>query len=421
MDTDRADADRLCRLIDASPTPYHAAATAAGELEAAGFVEITGDGDWGDGAGFIRRGGSLVAWGAAHRSSRFRVIGAHTDSPNLRINPTPDHESVGLRQFNVEVYGGTLLNTWLDRDLGVAGRAVVRADGGTDTRVFRLDEPVLRIAQLAIHLDRDVNSKGLQLNPQDHLRPFWTDLDDETGFVDLVAAAIDADPDDVLSWDAMVFDINPSRRIGAGGAFVSAPRLDNLCSSFCAVDALISTGQAPSPPDARPVVCLYDHEEVGSTSTTGADGTLLARVLERLVDGGIAELHDAAARSVCLSADMAHATHPNYVDRHEPDHRIEMNGGPVVKVNASQRYASDAETTATFRLACDAAGVPMQTFVSRNDMPCGSTIGPVTSARLGMPTVDVGIGQLAMHSAREICGADDVTHYRAAMTAFLHG
>lgn len=414
MQPDRSAADRLCTRIDASPTPYHAVDTAAGLLVEAGFDEFTASTIDGSRPGFFRRGGSLVSWGTAPGTS-VRVIGAHTDSPNLRVNPKPDHTSAALSQVNVEVYGGVLLNSWLDRDLGVAGRLVVRDGSGTDTVLFRIDEPGWRIPQLAIHLDRDVNTKGLLLNPQDHLRPIGGIAGDTEAFLDTVATAAGVDADDVLAWDAMFFDVQPSRRVGESGAFVSAPRLDNLCSSFAAVAALIAATSAGAPPASRPVVCLYDHEEVGSTTATGADGVMLARVLAALGADGLDH------GSMCLSADMAHATHPNYADRHEPDHPVAMNGGPVVKVNANQRYASDAETVAAFRLACDSAGVEMQSFVSRNDMPCGSTIGPVTAARLGIPTVDVGIAQLAMHSAREMCGADDVGAYEAVMAAFLHG
>lgn len=415
MEPDRSAADRLCVRIDASPTPYHATETAAALLVESGFEDRSDTGVDAARSGFVRRGGALVAWGAG-QSDSVRVIGAHTDSPNLRINPAPDHKSAGLAQLNVEVYGGALLNSWLDRDLGMAGRLVVRHGRDTDTVLFRSDEPLWRIPQLAIHLDREVNAKGLLLNPQDHLRPVGASAQDAEGFVAVASAAAGVDPEDVLAWDAMLFDVQPSRRIGAGGEFVSAPRLDNLCSSFSALQALISVQAADSPSRSVPVVCLYDHEEIGSTSATGADGVMLARVLERLGADDVS-----MDRSMCLSADMAHATHPNYVDRHEPDHNIAMNSGPVVKINANQRYASDAETVAAFRLACDRAGVEMQSFVSRNDMPCGSTIGPVTSARLGIPTVDVGIGQLAMHSAREMCGADDIAAYEAVMAAFLHG
>lgn len=422
---DRAVADALCRFIDDSPSPYHAVATSAALLDEAGFVEVHLDRPLPSGAGarYVRRGGSLIAWRQHEGSVRgFRIVGAHTDSPNLRIKPRPDRVSAHVRQLGVEVYGGVLLNSWLDRDLGLSGRVSVRGAGGPEVRLLRIDEPLLRVPQLAIHLDRDIVSDGLKLNAQQHLPPIW-DLDTDRGagtaFTDLVAEHLDVSPDDILAWDVMAHDLTPSRRTGIDGVFVSAPRLDNLCSSFAGLRGLLAT---PEDSPSVPVVCLYDHEEVGSTSATGADSALLASVLERIALAGDADrdgFHAALAGSFCVSADMAHATHPNYADRHEPDHHVTMNEGPVVKVNANQRYASDAESVGWLLQACDDAGVPTQRFVTRTDLPCGSTIGPVTAARLGIPTVDVGVAQLAMHSARELCGADDPAWYEATMAAAL--
>ncbi len=427
LQSDRAVAEALCAFIDDSPSPYHAVASAAALLEDAGFVRTPLDEAFptGTGAFYVSRGGSLIAWRQAGMAPRaFRLVGAHTDSPNLRIKPRPDHVTAGVRQLGVEVYGGALLNSWLDRDLGLSGRVTIRTGGGPATRLLRIDDPLLRVPQLAIHLDREVNTEGLKLNAQTHMAPIW-DLDTDRGsaseFTAVVADRLGVAPDDVLAWDVMAHDLTPSRRTGVDGVFVSAPRLDNLASSFAGIRALLRT---PEDTPAVPVVCLYDHEEIGSTTATGADSALLASVLERIASAlgsGRDALHAALAGSVCVSADMAHATHPNYADRHEPDHHVTMNEGPVVKVNANQRYASDAESVATFLHACEVAGVPHQSFVGRTDLPCGSTIGPVTSARLGISTVDVGIAQLAMHSARELCGADDPAWYEAAMSAFLAG
>lgn len=425
MDPDRTVADDLCTLIDRSPSPFHAVQTAVERLTGAGFGgQSLTDGFEGSGGRYVAVGGSLIAWRQPSSMPRaFRIIGAHTDSPNLRVKPRPDRVSAGVRQLGVEVYGGALVNSWLDRDLGLSGRVMLRSPDGPVERLFRIDEPLLRVPQLAIHLDREINEKGLQLNAQDHLSPMWDvdgDLEGVAGFVDTVAADLGVGGDEILSWDAMVHDLTPSRRTGRGGVFLSAPRLDNLCSSFAALQALLGTPD--DAPDVVPVICLYDHEEVGSTSATGADSQLLVGVLERIVTaagGARPELLAALAGSVCLSADMAHATHPNYPDRHEPDHHIALNQGPVVKVNANQRYASDARSIAVYLQACADAGVPTQHFVGKNDLPCGSTIGPTTAARLGISTVDVGIAQLAMHSARELCGADDPSWYQASMTSFL--
>jgi aspartyl aminopeptidase len=431
MEPDRTVADELCALIDRSPSPYHAVDTAEGLLAEAGFERRPLGAPFTGGAGLrlVARGGSVIAWRQPADVPRsFRIIGAHTDSPNLRIKPNADHVTAHFRQLGVEVYGGVLLNSWLDRDLGLSGRLVVSGDGAPQPVLFRTDEPLLRVPQLAIHLDREINDKGLRLNAQEHMAPIW-DLDTGRGsdatFVETVAELAGVDPATVLSWDAMAHDLTPSRRTGRDGVFVSAPRLDNLCSSFAAVGALLDVAAAPGDDDGVvPVVCLYDHEEVGSTSSTGADSALLAGVLERIVaaaDGARSDLLAALCGSVCLSADMAHATHPNYVDRHEPEHHVTLNEGPVVKVNANQRYASDAESIGVYLQACADAGIPTQRFVGRTDLPCGSTIGPITAARLGISTVDVGIAELAMHSVRELCGADDPSWYRASMAAFLRG
>ncbi len=429
MEPDRSVADELCSLIDRSPSPFHAVATAADRLEDAGFRTTTTAGSFsGSGGRVVRRGGSLVAWHQPDANpTAFRIVGAHTDSPNLRIKPNADHASAHFRQLGVEVYGGALLNSWLDRDLGLSGRVMVRGDAGPVEHLFCIDEPILRVPQLAIHLDREISEKGLQLNPQTHMAPIW-DLDTDAGsaatFTETVADAAGVAADDVLAWDAMVHDLTPSRRTGRNGVFVSAPRLDNLCSSFAAVAALREVVADADDTSVVPVVCLYDHEEVGSTSSTGADSAMLAGVLERIVSaagGSRDDLLAALADSVCLSADMAHATHPNYADRHEPEHHVTLNAGPVVKVNANQRYASDAASVAVYLQACADTGIPTQRFVGRTDLPCGSTIGPITAARLGISTVDVGIAQLAMHSARELCGADDPSWYQASMAAFLRG
>lgn len=418
----------MLELIDAAPSPFHACRVAADRLEAVGFTELREVDAWptGPGSFYLRRGGSLVAWsvGAHHRPEvGFRIIGAHTDSPNLRVKPHADSGRMGYRQVAVEVYGGPLLNSWLDRDLGLSGRVVVRGPHGPEERLLLVDRPLLRIPQLAIHLDRDVSTKGLVLNPQQHLSPIWG-LGDPSpgGFTRFVAAELDVDPAAIVGWDLMTHELTPSCLLGADDELISAPRLDNLCSSWAGVEALATTVSAPTSPAQIPVLVLFDHEEVGSSSDRGADSTLLPALTERIVlglGGGREELLRALAASVCCSADNAHATHPNYADRHEPGHLIELNKGPVLKVNANVRYATDAMSAAAFVAACDQAGVPLQRYAHRSDLPCGSTIGPITATRLGISTVDVGAPQLAMHSAREMCGAADPAHYTAAMAAFL--
>ncbi|MDQ4085116.1 MAG: M18 family aminopeptidase [Actinomycetota bacterium] len=426
FDTDD-EATGLCAYVDASPSPFHACEQAAARLEDAGFRRLHETDTWPATPGryYLLRGGSLVAWSSEHAdgpATPFRVVGAHTDSPNLRVKPQPDLSRAGWQLLGVEVYGGALLNSWLDRDLGLSGRVAVRGpDGTVRHRLVHVDEPVLRVPQLAIHLDREVND-GLKLNPQQHLNPLWGVGTAPGDFRAFVAKACETDADAVLGWDLMTHDLTPARRIGRDRDLVAAPRLDNLATSYAGVRALASAvGHAPARPWV-PVLVLFDHEEVGSMSERGAFSTLLPAALERVVRAGGGERDDylrALAGSVIASGDMAHATHPNYADRHDPEHQVRVNGGPVLKTNAKLRYATDALGAAAFVSACEQAGVPVQHFVSRSDMPCGSTVGPMTAALTGATTVDFGAPTLSMHSAREMCGALDPAMYAAALAAFL--
>lgn len=429
-------AEGLCAYLDASPSPFHAVDSAAALLTGAGFAEVS-EADptpTAPGRYVVRRGGSLLAWSTAEVGDAraphtpYRVVGAHTDSPNLRVKPRPDWARAGWQMLGVEVYGGALTNSWLDRDLGLSGRVAVRdagARGGVGQRLWRVDEPVLRVSQLAIHLDRTVRSEGLQLNDQAHLAPHWG-LGLETGarrtFRSWLAEQVGVAADDVLGFDAMTHDLTPARRIGPDGDLVASARLDNLATSYAAVRALLEAVENRTEDGSVPVIVLFDHEEVGSMSERGAQSTFLPAWLERIVlaAGGTREDYwRALAGSVIASGDMAHATHPNYAERHEPEHPILMNGGPVLKVNANLRYATDSTGAAAFALACEQAGVPMQTFVTRSDLPCGSTVGPMTSALTGATTVDFGAPVLSMHSTREICGTLDQAAYAAALAAFL--
>ncbi len=414
-------------FIDASPSPYHAVAEASRRLTSAGFVGVAEAAAWSAplGPGFVCRGGSLVAWGATDGigdgTGGFRLVGAHTDSPNLRIKPRPESTSAGWQQLGVEIYGGVLLNSWLDRDLGLSGRVGVRTAGGHEVHLVRDDRALLRVPQLAIHLDRDVN-QGLRLNPQQHLTPIWG-VGEPTpdGFAAYLADQLGVPGDDVVSWDVMAHDRTPPTLAGRHDELISSARIDNQLSCWAAVDALIAAvgagGAGPTP-----VVVLFDHEEIGSVSASGADSDLLANVLERLVlgDGGDRQAWlRAVAGSRAVSCDGAHATHPNYPERHDADHPVVVNRGPVIKHNANVRYATDADTAAWFASVCQRVEVPVQHFVSRDDLPCGSTIGPITAARLGIRTVDVGAAQLAMHSVRELCGSADPALLTTALTAAL--
>lgn len=416
--------------LEASPTPYHAVAQASLLLEEAGFCEIPLRKTLPNDAGkyFLSTGGALVAWvqGAAAPSEDprgYTIVGTHTDSPNLRMRTNADVSSAGWRQVGIETYGGLLLNSWLDRDLGIAGRVSVLVDGQPAEILIRDDQPVLRVPQLAIHLDRDIREKGLKLNPQTQMTPLWaTEGDDESTFADYVAALAGVDSDSILSWDLMAFDTQPPRIVGRDSDMFASARIDNLLSTFCAVRALSCAADGDTWPADRsiPVLALYDHEEVGSESSTGAAGSFLADILERIgaANGRNRTQHlEDLVGSFVISADGAHATHPNYADKHEPNHHVALNAGVVVKRNANQRYASSAQSEARFRAACARSNIPVQTYIHRNDLPCGSTIGPATSAELGVSTIDIGAPQLAMHSIREMAGVRDADHLADALAA----
>jgi aspartyl aminopeptidase len=408
----------LCEFIDASPSPFHVCATVAARLLAAGFTELAEADEWPQaGKFFTVRAGSLVAWdGTAGGARPFRVVGGHTDSPNLRVKQHPDREIAGWQVVALEPYGGAWLNSWLDRDLGVSGRLSVRDGAGVAHRLVRIDDPILRVPQLAIHLAED--RKSLTLDPQRHVNAVWGAGFGTRSFIGYVAERAGVDPGDVLGADLMTHDLTPSRVTGVDDDFVSAPRLDNQASCYAGLEAFLDV----APAEYLPVLALFDHEEVGSTSDHGADSELLPTTLERIVLAGGGGREDFLRRmsgSMVASADMAHATHPNYPERHELGHLIAVNGGPVLKVHPNLRYATDGRTAAAFALACGQAGVPLQRYEHRADLPCGSTIGPMTAARTGIATVDVGAPQLAMHSARELMGANDVPAYTAALRAFL--
>jgi aspartyl aminopeptidase len=434
-DSSTASIEALLRFLDDSPSPYHAVFSAQTLLDTAGFHELRERDAWtseaiaGPGSAgrrYVIRGGAIIAWVAKDADpfgQGIHIVGAHTDSPNLRVKPNPDLSNAGWRQWGVEVYGGTLNNSWLDRDLGLSGRVILR-DG--TSQLVKIDEPLARVTQLAIHLDRDVNEKGLVLDKQLHLTPI-IGLGGKSSFREFLGARGNCDGNEIATWDLMLHDLTPARQIGVDGEFIASGRIDNLFSAWAAIRALIdvASGVKPSAPGRITMAALFDHEEVGSASTTGAAGPFLETTLHRLLETqGIVTADNRArvfAASSCVSADMAHAVHPNYADRHEPDHRPLPNAGPVVKVNANQRYATDAKTAALFQSAAARVEVDCQTFVSRNSQPCGSTIGPITATRLGIPTVDVGCAMLSMHSARELCGAQDAHLFRNVLASYFGG
>jgi aspartyl aminopeptidase len=417
-----ASAHGLCEFIDASPSPFHVCATVGQRLRSAGYTELSEAETWpAAGRFFVVRAGSIVAWESTGEPDRpFRIVGGHTDSPNLRVKQRPDRLVAGWQVVALEPYGGAWLNSWLDRDLGVSGRLSVRdgtgSPGSIAQRLVRVDTPILRVPQLAIHLADDRNS--VTLNPQMHLNAVWGTGNGARSFLGYVAERAGVDAADLLGADLMTHDLQPSTLTGADGTMLSAARLDNQATCYSGLEAFVDA----EPRGYLPVLALFDHEEVGSTSDHGARSDLLVTVLERIVlasGGGREDFLRRACGSTLASGDMAHATHPNYPDRHEPGHLIQVNAGPVLKVQPNLRYATDGRSAAVFALACEQAGVPLQRYEHRADLRCGSTIGPMTAARTGIPTVDVGAAQLAMHSARELMGAEDVAAYAAALRAFL--
>lgn len=407
----------LCTFVDSSPTPFHVCQTVADELDAAGYRRLDERDQWSQPAGrfYVVRGGSLVAWATEPGlapGDGFRVVAGHTDSPNLRLKQHHDLRTEGLGVVALAPYGGAWLSSWLDRDLGIAGRLALR--GGVD-KLVHIDEPVLRVPQLAIHLSAD--RKAAELDPQRHLDAIWSTSPGT--FLEHVAESAGVAADEIAGFELMAHDTKPSTLAGARDELVSAPRLDNQATCFAGLRALLAAEPIGG---AVPVLALFDHEEVGSVSERGAQSDLLATVLERVAiaaGGSREDHHRAIAASVCASGDMAHATHPSHAERHEPLHHVALGGGPVLKVNLNLRYATDAVGAAVFARACEQADVPLQRYEHRADLRCGSTIGPLSAARTGILTVDVGAPQLAMHSARELMAAADVDTYARALCAFL--
>ena len=423
----------LLGFIDRAPTPLHAVAEVRRRLEGAGFRELAEAEAWelapGDRRFVVRGGGSVAAFqvgAVSPAEAGFRIVGAHTDSPNLRLRPRADAAQAGYQRYGVEPYGGVLLHTWLDRDLSLAGSATLRERGALRSVLVDFGRPLLRVPSLAIHLDREVNRRGLVVDPQAHLVPV-AGLEGSPGLDALVAAELRAqgiatvEPGDVLAHDLSAYDVQPAVVAGVRGEFVFAPRLDNLASCHAGLAALLAAA-ASDLGDATRVLVLYDHEEIGSRTAEGAAGTLLEYALARAVEGfkgGAAQgLARAAARSLLVSADMAHGVHPNHPDRHDPAHRPLVGGGPVIKHNAGRSYATDARTAAHFAALCADAGIAPQHFVTRNDLPCGSTIGPISAARVGIPAVDVGNPMLSMHSCREMAGSADVARMIEVLRRF---
>ncbi|MGC2167133.1 MAG: M18 family aminopeptidase [Gallionella sp.] len=424
---DRTAAHQLIDFIDASPSPWHAVANAEVHLQKNGYTRLEEDARWQLAAGgryyVVRGGASMIAFVLGSdplAEAGFRIVGAHTDSPGFRVKPRAALGGDGLTRLAVEVYGGPILATFTDRDLSLAGRVVLRTGVNQETRLLRFDRPMLRLPNLAIHMNREVNEQGLKLNKQTELPLILGQLDNgedaETRFRKLLADAVQADATALLSWDLAVHDVQKGCLWGANEGFIASRQLDNLASCYAALTALIATVQ----PAATCVTALFDHEEVGSESAAGASGSFITDVLARISGHEKLDEEDrqrAMARSFFISADMAHAYNPNFPNAYEPGHKVKVNGGPVIKTNSNQRYTTNAETAARFIGFCEQAGVPYQQYAHRSDIGCGSTIGPIVAAQLGIASVDVGSPMWAMHSARESAGVDDQAYMIAALTA----
>lgn len=432
-------ADRLTRLCDflrQSPTPWHATLNMAARLEQAGFQRLEEKANWqltpGKRYYVTRNDSAIVAFQLPESQlAALRMIGAHTDSPGLHLKPNATQCSAGWLQLGVQVYGGVLLAPWFDRDLGLAGRVHVRhADGRLESVLLNVDRPIATVPSLAIHLDRDANN-GRPLNPQTQMAPVLMQSETET-LAELLAQWLEEQHGlravEVVDFELGFYDVQPPSLVGVKQELVASARLDNLLSCFIGLEALLACDGSQGA-----LLVANDHEEVGSASACGAQGPFLADVLKRINSqvggkggekgaekGGEESLIQLIQSSLMISCDNAHALHPNFRDKHDEHHGPAINGGPVIKVNASQRYATNSVTGALFRDVCREADVPVQSFVTRADMGCGSTIGPITATELGVPTIDVGVPQWAMHSIRETAGTKDVDYLTRALTLFLN-
>ena len=409
------EADSLLKFIDASPTPYHAVQNIAKELRDAGAEELKENESWNCEAGksyyVIRNDSSIIGFKIPSqenaKASAFNIVAAHTDSPCLKLKPMKKDKVGNYQQWGVEIYGGVLLNSWLDRDLCLSGRVSYVQNGELNHKLISIDDKFFRVPQLAIHLDREVN-KGLKLNAETHMVPVIgleskNELDSEI----LKKTAVKGlKQEDIKSVDLFFHDALESTYGGLNDEFIYAPRIDNLAMSHAAYRALNNF----SSKSKVSMVALFDHEEVGSESAQGACSNFLSSTLERIalcIGNEREDYLKMLSESFLISADMAHALHPNYMERHDGEHRPLINQGPVIKTNARQRYATDSRTFARFAMFCDQAKVKYQVFAGRNDIPCGSTVGPLVSSGLGMDTLDVGNPQLSMHSIREMAGSED--------------
>ncbi len=414
----------IINFIYTSPTPFHAVANMVSLLEAAGYQHLFERANWAIREGgryyIVRNDSSIIAFKLGKNKledSGFRMVGAHTDSPCLQVKPQPELNKSGCWQLGVSVYGGALLAPWFDRDLSLAGRVTFTHQGQLQSRLINIDRPIAVIPNLAIHLNREAN-KGWAINQQTELPAVVCCGDAEKPFDlrELLAKQLLAEHGlqevELLDYELSFYDNQKGSIIGVNEDFITSARLDNLLSCYAGLEALLRSNE-----DQNCLLICTDHEEVGSCSACGADGPFLEQVLSRLMPDPMVR-NRCIQNSLLISADNAHAQHPNYPQKHDEQHAPKINGGPVIKINTNQRYATNSETASFFRHLCNSNEIPVQTFVTRSDMGCGSTIGPITAGKIGVKTVDIGIPTWAMHSIRETAGAKDLFYLIRALRVF---
>ena len=421
---------QLLEFLQRSPTPFHATHEISRRLSDAGFERLEEGQRWAlqPGGRYLvtRNDSSLIAFvvplSGELAEQGWRMVGAHTDSPCLKVKPNPERNKHGYFQLGVEVYGGALLNPWFDRDLSLAGRVgFVDTQGQLKQALVDFETAVAVVPSLAIHLDREAN-QSRSVNPQTDL-PLLLSInageDDKPDLRALLKTRLQAQGesvDKVLDFELCCYDTQPPAMVGLQQQFIASARLDNLLSCFVGLQAMLEVIEDGALSQGALLVC-NDHEEVGSQSSAGADGPFLEQVLARIEPNAEARAR-MLANSVMISADNAHGIHPNYPDKHDANHGPRLNAGPVIKINANQRYASNSSTSSLFRHLAEQEGVSVQAFTVRSDMACGSTIGPLTAAKIGVPTLDIGVPTFAMHSIRELAGSDDAFSLFRVLTRF---
>jgi aspartyl aminopeptidase len=416
----------LIQFLNQSPTPFHAVDTMVRQLSDAGFTALNESDQWqleeGKGYFVTRNQSSIIAfryWPGKIQAQGIPMVGAHTDSPCLKVKPNPEMHTQGYFQLGVETYGGVLLNPWFDRDLSIAGRVSFRnQEGQLQSALINFERPIAMVPSLAIHLHRDAN-EGNKINKQRHLPPILCQVDanEKIDFRDLLRDQLLAQGnmrcDEVMDYELYFFDTQPAAEMGLKNDFLASARLDNLLSCYIGLQSLIKSDEN----NPALLVC-NDHEEVGSASACGAQGPMLEQCLQRLIPDTESRIR-VIDRSMMISADNAHGIHPNYADKHDSNHGPLLNKGPVIKINANQRYASDSITSSIFKSLCQQLEVPVQEFVTRTDMACGSTIGPITATEIGVKTIDIGLPTFGMHSIRELAGSKDAEQLEKVLVQFL--